>query len=297
MIYIGMDGGGTKIAVLAQRHGEADRHAYTGPGVNPQRVGLDACVENIVAVLKQIRADLGENAPLRVFAGLAGAGRATEQRLIEHKVEAQVPGDVRVNVTHDADIALDAAFPGASGTVIIAGTGSVVLARTPDRKRWRVGGWGYLLGDEGSGTALGLDAIRHICHAIDGGPHTGLVQLARETHGFVDGEHIIRALYHEKWPAQRGARMVLDLAQQGDTVAQDILTTQTRSLAQQVAWLYRRAPLLEPRYVLLGGLSTEPVYRDALVAALAVALPTWICVEPSISPTHAALLCAEAMGD
>ena len=146
-----------------------------------------------------------------------------------------------------------------------------------------------MLGDEGSGTALGLEAMRAVCRALDGGPHTRLVQLAREQHGFTDRDLLISGVYRQQWPAQSGARMVLDAAAIGDAVATDILRLQTHALARQVAWLAQRCPQLPPRYVLLGGLGEEDPYVTAFEQALASLLPTWQRTEPVCSPPEAAL--------
>lgn len=295
MIYVGIDGGGSKTSVVATTAAEAKRFSYSGIGTNPQRVGLDACIETICDLLRDVRRGLNASDPLRVVAGIAGAGRPDEQQLIASRITETLTGDSRVVVTHDADIALDAAFGVAAGTIVIAGTGSVVLSRDEHGQQFRVGGWGYLLGDEGSGTALGLEAIRAVCRALDGGPHTALVQLTREQHGFIDRDHLIAGVYRQQWPAQSGARMVLEAAAAGDDVASDILRSETVALARQVEWLYRRHPHLPPRYVPIGGLASESLYAEAFEEAMTTLLPTWQRADPVCSPPEAALLRALRM--
>ncbi len=294
MIFVGMDGGGTKTALLARTAPDAPLLERTGPGVNPQRFGVEEACVRLSALLREVRDALAPDAPMRVFAGLSGAGRADDQARISATVTADLGGDVRVHITHDADIALDAAFPDASGAIVIAGTGSVILARTRDGVRCRVGGWGYLLGDEGSGTALGLEALRAVCRALDGGPATRLVQLAADRHELGTRSALIEQVYHTRWPYQHGAAMVLDAAHEGDAVARAIVAQQTDALARQLGYLPRAYPDVEPRYTLLGGLCSEPIYRAALTAAIGLHAPGWAESEPPLSPTEAALHCAEA---
>ncbi len=295
MIYVGIDGGGSKTSALATTDAASQRSSYSGAGINPQRVGIDACIETLCGLLAEARGGAGAQTPLRVVAGLAGVGREDEQQLIAARITQTLGGDVQVRVTHDAEIALDAAFGEEAGTIVIAGTGSVVLARDPEGRRYRVGGWGYLLGDEGSGTILGLEAVRAICRALDGGPHTRLVQMAREQHGFTDRDLLITSVYRLGWPAQSGVQMVLDAATEGDAVASDLLRQQTHALAQQVEWLARRCPHLPPRYVLLGGLGTEEVYAARFGQAMNALLPTWTRKEPVCAPAEAALRRAFAL--
>lgn len=295
MIFVGIDGGGTKTSLLAATMPASERAALSGAAINPQRVGLQQCIDTLTEMLSAARRQFDAAAPMRVYAGLAGAGRPDEQRFIATALLENLGGDVEIVVTHDADIALDAAFGEDEGTIIIAGTGSVVLARDGSNQRLQVGGWGYLLGDEGSGTVLGLEAVRAVCRALDGGPYTTLVQRLREEHGFADRDLIISSVYRQQWPPQRAARLVLEAAASGDAVAVDILREQTRALSRQVVWLARRHPHLPPRYVLWGGLGNEPVYRSAFVNALASFLPTWKAAEPICSPTEAALRRAFAL--
>lgn len=293
-IYVGMDGGGTKTALLARTGRDTTTTASKGPGVNPQRFTLDVACDRLVEMLATLRARLAPGAPMRIFAGLAGAGRAADQAFIAERVTSALGGDVRMQVTHDGDIALDAAFPGASGAIVIAGTGSVILARRPDGSRVCIGGWGYLLGDEGSGTLLGLEALRAVCRSLDGGPQTALVSLAVEQ-GFDSRDAIIDAVYRQRWPLQKSAALVLAAAASGDAEALRILHVQTRALAHQVCYLSRQHPDVAARYVLLGGLNNEAVYRAALTRAIAELAPEWTETELVLDPTEAALRCAEAL--
>ncbi len=288
MTFIGIDGGGSKTTLLATNERGATSHLFSGTGVNPQRVGIDACVETLTRLINTAYAALDGSA-LRVYAGLAGAGRPEQQQFIADGIRAALPPDTRVEVTHDANIALDAAFDGEAGTMIIAGTGSVLMARTPGGDRVQSGGWGYLLGDEGSGTALGLEAVRALCRALDGGPQTSLVHSARGFFGFETREDIISAVYRQQWMPHRGARVVLEAAAEGDPLAQEILTQQVEALARQVAWLAQRNPGLPPRYVLLGGLAEDATYRDAFTRAVTALLPTWKLEDARRTPAEAAL--------
>ncbi|MFO7768794.1 MAG: BadF/BadG/BcrA/BcrD ATPase family protein [bacterium] len=116
--------------------------------------------------------------------GLAGA-RSTE---VQEKVGEAMTGaldrsgvrlEVPLQVTHDAAIALEGAFPGEGGCVVISGTGSVAAARRPGAAAAMAGGWGWPLGDEGSGTWLGWRAAQEAAGEMEegaGGVYAGILQ-------------------------------------------------------------------------------------------------------------------------
>uniref|UniRef100_UPI0024345151 BadF/BadG/BcrA/BcrD ATPase family protein n=1 Tax=Salinibacter ruber TaxID=146919 RepID=UPI0024345151 len=131
--FVGLDAGGSTTLLLAECEecpGRIDRH---GPAANPQRVGMDQSVQVLSALVqKTLRAQRPVD-HLSVCAGVAGAGRPDEQQALADRLRRTLGDDARsvsVEVVHDACIALDAAFGAESGLVVIAGTGSVVLART-----------------------------------------------------------------------------------------------------------------------------------------------------------------------
>ena len=97
--------------------------------------------------------------------GVSGAGRSAEQVQIRRALESE--GFAQVVVAHDAVIALLGALSGADGVVVIAGTGSVAYGVNGGRSH-RVGGWGYLLGDEGGAVWIALKALQQVMWGYDG---------------------------------------------------------------------------------------------------------------------------------
>ena len=203
---------------------------------------------------------------------------------------------IPVLVTHDAEIALEAAFGAESGMVIIAGTGSVVYGRTIEPRALRAGGWGYRLGDDGSGTALGRGALRAVARTLDGGPPTRLSQRLAETHALDSIDALLEWTYAENGDFATLTSFVLDAAEHGDSVAAEILHDETDALAQQATWLARQAGgRLERRVALLGGLTSEAIYREALIGALAHRLPGWFVARCEQAPVEGALARAKRL--
>ena len=122
--------------------------------------------------------------PLRaLWAGLAGAGRRPVRRALEAALRNErVARAVRLGT--DVEAAFHDAFGGGPGIVVVAGTGSVVLGAAQDGRRLQVGGWGGVMGDEGSGYHIGVSALRAIAAATDRrGPPTALTAAVLESLG------------------------------------------------------------------------------------------------------------------
>jgi len=297
LLFLGLDAGGSKTALMAEG-GPAPR-SFTGPGVNLRRDGLD----RTAAVLEDlIREALGAHpgqAVGGICAGVAGAddGSGTLSDALARRLGFDAP----LLVTHDADLALQAAFGDGSGVVVIAGTGSVVVGRTTDTDEQpsdilRAGGWGYRLGDDASGTALGRAALRAAAAAFDGGPPTALTEALAEAHGLDALEALLDWTYADDGDFARLAPLFLAAAEAEDWVASSILLRETNALAVQAAWLATRADgRIEKRAALLGGLTHEATYRTSLLAALERHLPDWRLSVCETEPVAAAVRMARRL--
>ena len=178
VVVIGIDGGGTKTRVMvADEHGaellpiEGGGSAVRGEG------GAERSAEIITALVRDaLKSSDMENVRPRVLcAGVAGTGREPErQALWQALVTADIAEDVVVHA--DATIALDDAFGEGPGILLIAGTGSVAFGRGPTGRVTRCGGWGPVIGDEGSGAWIGRRALSVVTASSDGRePATALV--------------------------------------------------------------------------------------------------------------------------
>ncbi len=294
-LYIGLDAGGTTTRLLARAQPGGAEVRLEGAGANPARLGLEAAARRLADLvqqtLRQARAERpGTHVPIAALcAGVAGAG--SEQQALADALRRQLKGDAPEHLcgVHDATIALQAAFGAGSGLILIAGTGSVAYARAEDGALHRTGGWGYLLGDEGSGFALGRLGLQAVAHVLDGGPPTCLQALFAERFDLAAREAILHQVYHAQWPLQDAAPLVLEAADAGDAVAARILREQTGALARQAAWAATQCASVAPRCALFGGLTGSPVYVGVLRRALGRTLPTWP-VEVAATPPVAGAL-------
>jgi N-acetylglucosamine kinase-like BadF-type ATPase len=168
-MLLGVDGGGTSTeAWLAGVGGEVIGRGASGPS-NAKAVGMDAARRALDAAIRAAFDDAGlEPAPVEVAClGLAGFDRPDDRAILTGWAnEARVAG--RLVLVNDGDLVVAAGTPEGWGVGVIAGTGSISVGRTPDGRTARAGGWGHLIGDEGSAYVLVLDALRLVARRDDG---------------------------------------------------------------------------------------------------------------------------------
>lgn len=291
---IGLDAGGSKTAALARAGGVTAEQ--TGEGANLQRDGLQRSADVLAHLVTDVLQALEHNGTGSICVGIAGGGRPADRTALAAAIRERLGAPLAtcsLHVEHDAHIALAAAFEGASGMIVIAGTGSVVLARTEEGTLERAGGWGPRIGDEGSGTAVGAAGLAAVGDAFDGGPPTTLRTRLAEVYGIEEPDDLIRAVYADAWTMQDVAPLVVAEAQGGDWACTRILKTQANALAQRAGWLVTRADEpIAPRVALLGGLTEEAYYRESLTEALQRHLPRWEVVRPSRRPVEGAFALA-----
>ncbi|NPV07721.1 MAG: ATPase [Anaerolineae bacterium] len=233
---IGVDGGGTKTrAVLADAHGRAITWGDGGPS-NPTRVPA----EQMRASLHQaIAGALGSaGVPLSSVAAicLGMAGSMGSEEVIRAAVADLVQGRP-VSVVSDVVVAFWAAIRGDFGVVIISGTGSCAYGVGPDGRTAYSGGWGYLLGDEGSGFDIGRRGIAAALRASDGrGRPTVLLERLLEYFEVDTAREVVAPIYRPASGTPQSqiagfAPVVVAAAEAGDEVARRILHRAGRELA------------------------------------------------------------------
>jgi N-acetylglucosamine kinase-like BadF-type ATPase len=224
MYVVGIDAGGTKTVCLLA---DADANVIAdarGPGANLHVAGE----EGVAAVLRDLGGRVARAAPdvpVAVCVGMAGVDREDEENAVRRILSRVFPG-ARALVVNDALIALVAGAHDAAGVVIIAGTGSIVYGRS-DAAAARAGGWGHMVGDEGSGYWIGREAVTAVMRAGDGrGPLTRLTDEILSHFDVADVSRLPRIVYDREVPRVNVAALgplVEHAAAGGDPVADGIL--------------------------------------------------------------------------
>jgi N-acetylmuramic acid 6-phosphate etherase len=276
-LVLGIDGGGTHtVALLAKvtegvwtllGRGAAGSSNLHAAGTASALAALDAAVDAAFAA-----AELKRDTVTSACLGLAGAGRAEEQALIRAWAE-QARLAAKIDVTSDAAILLAAGTPKGWGLVLIAGTGSIALGRTKDGRSGRAGGWGYLLGDEGSCYALALAGLQAVARAADGrGPATMLTEHFLKRFNVSQPQELIGAVYGGGWD-RAGLAALAPLvveAAESDAVAAEIVDQGARQLSLAAASVARQLQWTGPVPIALAGglLLGSAGYRQRVLHAL-----------------------------
>ena len=285
--------------LLAECAGCSERIDRHGPGANPQRVGVDSSARTLATLVRETLQSHRPINHLSVCAGVAGAGQPAEQEALADRLRRVLGNDadsVHVQVVHDASIAQDAAFGSESGLVVIAGTGSVVFARARDGTTRRIGGWGHLLGDEGSGYAVGRAGLQAVADAFDGGPDTSLRARVAEQYDVDERDALIHWVYQDEFALQNVAPLVIQAAADGDSVASEILASQADELMHQIGWLIDAVDDIAPRIALLGGMFRNEHYVRVLRRTLRRRVPDWSVEVLRREPVVGALRRARRLG-
>jgi N-acetylmuramic acid 6-phosphate etherase len=244
LLCLGIDGGGTHtVALLARRDRPGAPWSVVGRGTagpsNIHTVGVACAVQALdQAVTGAFRAAGLERGPVAAACfGLAGADRPDDQRPIRDWAQ-QANVAAQIELVSDAALVLAAGTPAGWGLAVIAGTGSIAWARSADGRMARAGGWGYLLGDEGSGYALAVAGLQAVARAADGrGPATILTARLLERLGLERPEQLIATVYRSGWDRAALAALaplVLDAAAE-DAVARQLAEEAARALAHTAA--------------------------------------------------------------
>jgi N-acetylglucosamine kinase-like BadF-type ATPase len=230
-ILIGVDVGGSKTAVaVAEDDRILGRAEGPGAAVRPGRALASATV--IADVVRQALATAGRLRGDVLYVGAAGAGREPERDELRKALRTENLASILV-VTTDIEIALAGAFDQGPGIVVSAGTGSVAVGR--DRAgTHRIGGYGWQMGDEGSGYAIGRAALGAVSRAHDGrSPLTALSDRVLDATRSEDFDALVRWAAGAS-PAEVAAiaPAVLEVAGGGDPLAQGIADYAARELTQ-----------------------------------------------------------------
>ena len=278
-LILGLDGGGSRTVALlaiAQENGTSEflGRGEAGPS-NQQSVGTEAAFAALDEAIAGAFASAGlaRRPVASACLGLAGAGRPSDQQVV-HDWAAGIGLAATVEVTGDSALLLAAGTPTGVGVAVVAGTGSMAFARAADGRTFRAGGWGPLMGDEGSGYAVAAAGLRAVARAADGrGPATTLADRLLAAYGLDRVEELVGVVYRgsDRATIAALAPVVLTVADEGDPVAAEIAREAATELAAAAAAAARPLGLNAPLPVVLAGglLLSSTGYRTRFLAALA----------------------------
>jgi N-acetylglucosamine kinase-like BadF-type ATPase len=271
-VAIGIDAGGSKTdAVLVDAGGVELARASAG-GANIRSNGSHAVEGSLATVISSL---LGGHHVRAICVGAAGAGREADRDELYELLKRVAPPRIVMIIMHDGEIALRTATSARPAMVVIAGTGSLAYGERADGTSVRAGGYGALIGDPGSGYAIGLDAIAHAARALEGVETTGplAMEIARALQANSASDLIERAAKAPPGLSEVGVLAVHVAAadRAGDPAARRILARHERllgGLAAQVARDIRDGDVKLPVALCGGAYDAVPTLAAAVTQAV-----------------------------
>jgi N-acetylglucosamine kinase-like BadF-type ATPase len=242
--------------------------------------------------------------PAAICLGIAGVDRPQDAQAVRD-IMRRIGFKTRTLVVNDAFVALVAGAGDAPGVALIAGTGSIAYGRNGDGRAARAGGWGYLLGDEGSGFWIGRTALAAIVRQADGrGPATLLTDLVLRHLNLATADDLVYEIYYhdvQRHTIATLATLVQQARDNGDAVAAEILNRASTELMVAASSVISRLGMRGDAFplVLAGGIFkvvpwlAEEVARQSLEIAPRSRVDV-LKVEPAVGAVRLAV--AEAHG-
>jgi len=301
----GLDGGGTTTRL---RLADGDNRAIwegRGDGMNPNALPIGEVAERMGRLFDEAFRATGLGAA--DFAagclGVAGADRPSEHAELERILRQGIGFACPLDIASDPDIALVGGLRRLEGYLLIAGTGSIAVARLADGTRFRAGGLGHFLGDEGSAFFIGFQAIRRSLRSAEGRDlPTSMLEPLAERFGLGDISEFVPFVYRrfDKARIAGAADLVEGWRAAGDPLALSIMEEARDELAGLVASVYGRAKgrIADPAIVLSGGLLTHNAWlRESLIGKLGSDCPGLQPEDPLESAAYGAcMLALERLG-
>ncbi|HEY2931470.1 MAG TPA: BadF/BadG/BcrA/BcrD ATPase family protein [Acidobacteriota bacterium] len=300
---IGIDGGGTKTTCLiADGRGRPLGIGRGGPG-NYLREGLMVVRLSLQEAIEGARAEAGlkRQQISVVCAGLAGMDRREDKEVILRILQEIAPAG-KYRLENDAYIALKGATAGKPGVVLISGTGSIAIGENAEGRRARAGGWGHVLGDEGSGYDIARRGIAAALKSFDGrGPKTRIDDKLKRQLSIRRTEEIITLLYRSGVSSSNIAGfypIVQQAAEEGDAAALQIFEYTADELCAGVMAVVSRLKMTAEKFpiCLMGGVFTDNrVLKNLVRERLARLVPNARLAAPLYPPEVGAVLLAREL--
>lgn len=274
----GIDGGGTRTTLKCRSLDGIDICQQTFGPFNLNSIGEAAfctLLDQICSILNEI----GECKSLVI--GAAGASNRVMNSLIAQKMESF--GIESWKLVGDHEIGLMGALDGKSGISVISGTGSIVFGKGKDRSLERAGGWGHLIGDEGSGYGLGRDGLAAVAKSMDGyGPDTQITSIIASSFNLKARSDIITYVYSQDKSAVAALAVCVEqAAKNGDSVALSIIEKNASALVDAVMAVSHKLELGKTNVALLGGLiSHDTVMRQLFASQMVQRDSSKTCIDP-----------------
>lgn len=236
--YLGIDGGGSRTsAAVADETGNI-LFTASGDTINFYSVGMEKARENLIGLMRRVRNGLQGRKLFAAYIGCSALDSEADKETIEALCGGIIEADY-IGMSSDVHVALLASN---SNCVAICGTGSMAIGERNDGSIAVTGGWGHIIGDEGSAYSIAIKALRACCAMRDKNERTPLLESAESFFGVDDFRKAIDKIYDQSvtkdYPA-RFAKNVALLAENGCEISKRILSEEAAEFAKTVITLLR----------------------------------------------------------
>lgn len=297
-IVLGLDGGGTKTVCVAIDREERVLAQSRTASSNRNSVGDEAARSHMITAVEQVLQEAAATSTDvgAICLGMAGVDRPADRARVAAWLGHVLP-DVPQLIHNDAVAALASGTRGELyGVVIISGTGMIVYGYDRAGNSVRAGGWGALLGDEGSGYKIGSAILHAVTAAVDGrGPDTALCDAVLAHLQLPNASALIDWAYADTSWQRFAALSPLAMAwyRRGDGVATAIVEQAARDLATAARAVVRKLDLHDefPLVLAGGNLRPGPLF-DVLRREIEATIPAATITQPQVDPAIGAALLA-----
>jgi N-acetylglucosamine kinase len=272
-----MDGGGTKTKCILTDINLNPIYETTGRPSNFLVIGIEKVSETILNLIADCTTSqkISSNDIESIVLGTTGGGRRNDAEILESQIIKDASqksiGINKFRVESDARIALEGAFSGKEGSILIAGTGSIMFGKDDKGEIHRVGGFGRFIGDEGSGYRIGRIGLNAVARYFDGrAKQTKIADLLSQEFSISSSEELITEVYRNNFNIASVAPLVFDAAESGDKIAQRILEDEADELMLHISAMKEKLNVPSLKVSLIGSLITTANYFSYLFNEMVV---------------------------
>jgi len=298
---IGIDGGGTKTDCAAADLEGNILFETKGEPSNFLVEGIEKVAESILDLINKCKTNLSiDYSDIEaILIGTAGAGRINDAERLERSFTdfIKTKGIKFKNfiVESDARIALEGAFSGMPGAILICGTGSIMFGKDLNGDIHRIGGFGRLIGDEGGGYGIGRKGLNALSKQLDGRENFTLIsKYLEDKFGINSPEKLISEVYKNKLDIASVAPVVITAAENNDETALRIINEEIDEVLKYIPAIKQRLNITELNLSFIGGLITnENFYSKRLKKKIMNDFPGIKIQTPQNPPVMGAIIMAK----
>jgi N-acetylglucosamine kinase-like BadF-type ATPase len=269
-LLIGIDGGGTKTRCVLVDQDLKILTCVEGGSSNPLSVGIEISASVIIDLIKRVLTFAEVIEVDAVVIGSAGAGRKKNAKDLKRaeldlifRERLSIP---YIEVVSDAEIAIEGAFAGNPGAILIAGTGSIIFGKDKKGNIVRSGGFGKIIGDEGGGYSIGRKGLNRAAKLFDGKyVKSTFINLLHKNFGINDLDSLILKVYSDKFDIASTAGLVIEAAGKGDKICRKILDEESDEFLYYIMKFKQKFKQKTFKLCFSGGLLTTENYYSKML--------------------------------